>query len=109
MRPVMFSLTRGSSILPRVATEIFCSARLMVTASSDGSLLNTSTTERARQVGLSGDAGTGGSLVRLISLFSYVSQANAGRDVKIGREKPQIQAPSGFRSLQSGKFAKVVN
>src|ERR1700743_1247195 len=72
MRPVTVSVTRGSSVLPSVATEIFCAARLMVTASSDGSWLKTSMTERARQMDLSGEDIAGGSVGRLIGALYYV-------------------------------------
>src|SRR6185437_16284999 len=77
MRPVTVSVTRGSSALPRVATEIFWRERSMVMASREGSLLNASTTERARQADLSGGGTTGGSLVRLITLS--VLMCNTGQ------------------------------
>ena len=46
---VMRSVSRATSARPSVATEIFCWARSMVTASSAGSSASVSTTERARQ------------------------------------------------------------
>src|SRR5258706_12844836 len=99
----MRSVSLGTSVLPRVATEMVCRARLIVTASRAGSSARASTTERARHFAGSASRSVSDSVVTLINHLRHLYHIKGGwtmtnpRRVLIKRLK--VVATDGRRAL----------